>query len=224
MEKPNKSDKSAASSEFFPKRPELAGSRRRSLRLKISGDGTPEFSALSREQKDNWREVIAHPETSKALGLEPKQAQPAPEIPKLGAQETGMLWEIIMALAAWGIAGFYKAPRALTVECFSLDETDKAILIPPTQELVSKYAPELMLKYSAEASLLLALGFVMKEKTGILKTRLAELAKHPPAEQPAKSAKVATFPAMHTGEKSDGEVSASPGRITFDLPQEEERL
>jgi hypothetical protein len=223
MEKPNKSDKAASSGEGFPKRPELAGSRRRSLRLKISGDGTPEFSALSREQKDNWKEVFSHPETSKALGLEPKQAPPTLEIPKLGAQETGMLWEIIMALTAWGVAGFYKAPRALAVECFSLDETDKAILIPPTQELISKYAPELMLKYSAEASLLLALGFVMKEKTGILKARLAELAKQPPAEQPAKLPKTANFPAIHTNAKGDGEV-ASPAQVSFDLRQEEDRL
>lgn len=224
MEKPNKSPDKPAATETagFPKRADLAASRRRTLRLKVSNDGTPEFQGLSREQKDNWREVLSHPATAKALDLESKPPIKE-EIPLLPPEQTGMLWDIILALAAWGVAGFYKAPRAVAVECFSLDETDKAILVPPTQQVISKYAPELMMKYSAEVSLLLALGCVMKEKTGLLRLRMIELAaaeKKLKEEKAAGQGETVSIPALKTQSKPNGEVEAIPSMETFELPTE----
>jgi hypothetical protein len=169
--------------EGIPVRADVSPGRRRTMRLKISADGAPEFKSLPKEQRDSWKQILSSPDTQAQLGIEtkPESSQPPPTLSK---EETEILWDVIMGGSAFVYSSMTKAPRAIVARAFALDELDKQLLVTPTQKVIGKYLPEAMSKYGAEIGLLLVFSMVMRSKIALAK---AEVAKFEAAEKSAKA-------------------------------------
>ncbi|MGA3168101.1 MAG: hypothetical protein ABSA41_12600 [Terriglobia bacterium] len=165
----------------FPERKDLAyqrGGKTRRLQVRIDELGNPNLEGISKEDKPLWQHVLKHPETQKIFGLAPEVGtEAAPPVPALSPATCGQFWDLFAVLEAVGFAWFYHCPRPLALEAFSLDEGDKAILVPPTQALAQKYGPEFLAKWGDEINLLMAFSLVNQGKYHAFRVRLAEEAK-----------------------------------------------
>lgn len=172
----------------FPKRNDLAykrGSGER-LYLRVDADGVPNWEGVNKEDREKFKAVLQSPLTVKELGIEAPQVELPP--PTLSPETVGVCLDVLCGAEGFLIAKFKKAPTFLVKECFSLDETEKALLIPPAQKLADKYSPDFLKKYADEANFLAVWLMITQSKMQILKVRMAEEAEKFKAKQAAAQA------------------------------------
>lgn len=146
-----------------------AAPARRNITLQLEESGAPKWESVTEKNREAWRGILAHPSTVDALGLAPA-AGPVMEAPALppaapiSAALDALAWLEAFACAKLMKVSFDEAVRVLT---FSTDE--KALLIPPAQEVAGKYLGVALEKYGAEAALALLLVSISLRKVEALR-------------------------------------------------------
>jgi hypothetical protein len=169
-----------------------AAPARRNITLQLEESGAPKWESVTEKNRQAWREILAHPSTVEALGLTPGAgpalASPAlPPAAPISAALDALAWAEAFACAKLIKVSFDEAVRVLT---FSADE--KALLIPPAQEVAAKYLGAALEKYGAESALALLLLSISLRKVEALRAlpRQAGPRSNAPDESPEAEARV----------------------------------
>jgi len=150
----------------FKVRAEAKSTARRSLTLRLAENGAPEWNKLSEPTKEAWREILNRPETKTGLGVSPLgdvgPQQQQPEFVSWGAVKAA--YTVLGQVESRIFAKIYKVPVQIAEQIFCFRTQELQLLTPPTQKILSKYAPEFLSKYGDEIGLVLLLASMTQAK------------------------------------------------------------
>jgi hypothetical protein len=164
------------------------------LTIPLDKDGRPDFASMRDKTRERVRKVISDPAVARELGITPDAAPAAKVLPR---ELTMAAVTMISQLETIIIARVTKAPAAIVLAVAPYTPEEKELIAPALENVLNKYSPAVLNKWSDEIALTVLLSTLTMRKIEAVRAAAgasgpargpAPVIQHPSAPAPAAPA------------------------------------